>query len=532
MMAETTLPRTADTRAGGLPRRLASRIAFSTGWRRNGLALLLGLAAAAAMPPFNLVPLLIPAFTGLVWLIDGASAKRRAFFDGWLWSMGFLVPSLYWICLSMTVDLAQFWWMIPVTLLGLPAFLSLYAGGAALATRLVGGTGAGRILIFAACWVGFEWLRGHVPFGGFPWVLIGYAWSSDAPVLVDMLQAASLIGVYGLSLLTVLIAALPASLADRGMSRPYLPVLAGAILCVALIGWGSLRLAGPPVADVPGVTLRLVQTDLPNKLGESIEDAVARLRTVLATAETRGADEVTAQIWPESSAEFFLDRDREARNAIARAAPPDGVVLTGALLADTAGRQIWNSMAAIDQQGALVGRYEKAHLVPFGEYVPLYEWLKFVPIVAGRPGLATGPGAITLDLPHLPPVAPIICYEGIFAHAAVDEAHRPAWIVNITNDAWFGRSIGPTQHFEQARLRAVEEGLPLVRSANGGISGVVDPYGRRIVTLPLGTTAALDVKLPEALPEPTLYARFGDGLVLLMALVAFTGGLFLRGRFH
>ena len=202
--------------------------------------------------------------------------------------------------------------------------------------------------------------------------------------------------------------------------------------------------------------------------------------------------------------------------------------MTGTLLTDPAGRQVWNSIAAVDKQGTIVDHYDKAHLVPFGEYVPLFDLLKFVPIVAGRPGLATGPGAVTLDLPNLPPVAPIICYEGIFAHAAIDQAHRPAWIGNVTNDAWFGRSTGPTQHFAQARVRAVEDGLPLVRAANGGISGVVDAHGRIVVALPLGATGILDVKLPAGLPDATPYGRFGDWLVLLMALAAATAGLAAR----
>ncbi len=527
-MAEALLLRTVDGRSDDRLQRLARRTSLCVGWRRNGLALLLGLTAAAAMPPFNLVLLLIPSFTGLLWLLDGSVQRRRAFFDGWLWGMGFLVPSLYWICISMTVDLAQFWWMIPITLLGLPAFLSLFIAAACLIAQRIGGAGLGRVLIFAVLWTGAEWLRGHIPFGGFPWLLIGYAWSGDASVLLETLQSTSVFGIYGLSLLTVLGASLPACLGDRNpMTRRLLPLLLAFAAWMTLLAWGAARLAPGSDPEVPDLTLRLVQTDIPNKIGD--EDSVARLNTVLAAAEGLGADKVTAQIWPESSAEFFLDRDRGARAAIAGAAPADGVVLTGALLADQSGRKIWNSIAAIDHTGALVDRYEKAHLVPFGEYVPLYEWLKFVPIVAGRAGLATGPGAVTLTLPGLPPVAPIICYEAIFAHAAVDEAHRPEWIVNVTNDAWFGGSLGPIQHFAQARVRAVEEGLPLVRAANGGISGVIDAHGREVAGLPLGTTGVLDVGLPVALPDMTIYGRFGDQIVLMMAL-AFAIAGFMAGR--
>jgi apolipoprotein N-acyltransferase len=515
--------------------RLAGRIGQLSGWRRMGLAVLLGLLAAPAMPPFNLVPLLLPSFTCLVWLLDGASTRRRAWLDGWLWGMGFLIPNLSWVALSMFVDLAQFWWMIPVTALGLPAGMSLYLAAGTGLYRTLRPRGPGRIWLFAICWVLAEWLRGHIPWGGFPWVLIGYAWSSDSSLALDVLQTSWLFGIYGLSFFTVLIASLPALLGDRrlpGQSwrHPIVAIAIGAGLLLAAMFWGADRLAHGITGDVPGVTLRIIQTDLPNY--DDSRDVNDRLKKVFALAATSGADTVTAQIWPESSVEFLLNQEPGLLAAIGRLARPDGLILTGTALGYWEGRTpfVHNSVAAITADGQILASYDKAHLVPFGEYIPMRGLLDFIPAVAGRGGLTTGPGPHTLHLPNLPPVAPIICYEAVFPHAVIDEKDRPGWLLNDTNDAWFGRSIGPYQHFALARVRTVEEGLPLIRAANGGISGVVDGYGRRVVTLPLGQEAALDVKLPNALPANSLYGIVGDSPLLLMVFFTLIASVFLLFR--
>jgi apolipoprotein N-acyltransferase len=526
MVPDTTVLRIDGSASAAALPRFADRIGHLQGWRRVGLALLLGLLAAPAMPPFNLAPLLLPSFTGLIWLLDGAASRKRACYDGWLWGMGFFVPNLYWVAAAMFVDLAQFWWMVPICILGLPAVLSLYTGAATGLYRALRLRNLARIGLFAFCWVLAEWLRGHVPLGGFPWVVIGYAWSGDSAVALDLLQSTSLFGVYGLSFFTVLVAALPARLGDpprpgQSRLRPLWGIGIGAALLFVAIAWGADRLANGITGDVPGVTLRIIQTDLANR--DNADDADERLQKVFALAGSRGADSVTAQIWPESSVEFLLNQQPELEAAIGRLASPGGLILTGTALAHREGDTFrdTNSVAAIGGDGQIVGSYAKAHLVPVGEYIPLHDLLSFIPVVADRGGgWSTGPGPTTLHLPNLPPVAPIVCYEAIFPHAVIDEADRPAWLLNDTNDAWFGRSIGPEQHFALARVRTVEEGLPLIRAANGGISGVVDAYGRRVMTLPLGEEIALDVKLPNALPTDTLYGRVGDIPLLLIAFIA------------
>ena len=510
--------------AGAVPR-FAAGIGRLQGWRRAGLAVLLGLLAAPALPPFNLVPLLLPSFTGLIWLLDGAASRKRACFDGWLWGMGFFVPILYWVAFAMAVDLAQFWWMVPICLLVLPAGMSLFPGAAAGLYRTLRGRGIGRIGLFAICWVLAEYLRGHVPWGGFPWAIIGYAWSGDSRPALDVLQTASLFGVYGLSFFTVLVAALPALLGDAprpGQSRlrPLLGLAIGAAVLFVAIAWGADRLANGITGDVPGVTLRIVQTDIPNRVDG--QDSYERLDKVVGLARGYGAESVTAQIWPESSVDFPLNQKPRLAAELGQLTPPNGLILTGTTLVsrDAAGFRASNSMAAINHDGQILASYDKAHLLPFGEYIPMRWLLGFIPAVAGRGDWSTGPGPKTLHLPGLPPVAPIICYEAVFPHAVIDEADRPGWLLNDTNDAWFGRSTGPDQHFAHARVRTVEEGLPLIRAANGGISGVIDAYGRRVMTLPLGEEMALDVKLPNALPTDTLYGRVGDIPLLLIVFTA------------
>ena len=522
MTSEEMQLRSGVVYGGALPR-LARRIGAAQGWRRTGLALLLGLLAAGAMPPFNLVPLLFLAFPGLVWLIDGRPGWCGAFVDGFVWGMGFYVPGLYWTSEAMFVDIAQFWWMVPIALLGLPALMALFNGAASAVARRAASPGVGRILALAAAWGVFEWLRGHL-LTGFPWVLIGYTWSGSAAPLLAGLQAVSLVGIYGVSLLTVLVAALPARLGDAG--RPMLAPILGLAGLAAMLVWGAVRLADGPDPLVAGVTLRLVQPAFQQTAVSTQALELQRFYHLLDLARGPGADKVTAQIWPEGAVGFPLNLDANARAAIAEVVPKDGLVITGTIREQPGtgdGFKAWNNISAIDGTGRLVSSYDKFHLVPFGEYVPLHKYLQFNQIVARRFDFSVGPGPSTIALGPLPPAGPIICYEAIFPHDVIDEDHRPAWILNVTNDAWFGTSTGPYQHFAIARTRAVEEGLPLVRAANTGISGVVDAHGRVLDSLGLGLAGVLDIPLPAGLSDATPYGRWGDWLFLVLIFV--TGGI-------
>ncbi|MGB8181595.1 MAG: apolipoprotein N-acyltransferase, partial [Stellaceae bacterium] len=316
------------------------------------------------------------------------------------------------------------------------------------------------------------------------------------------------------------------------------PAIAAAALIAAMGGFGAWRLAINPRADLPGVTLRLVQPSIPQTLFNDSQALVADFHRLLGLTLAPGFDKLSAVIWAESMGPPLLHRDPGAREALARAAPPDGIVIAGTLRSDLPPAPMvhyWNSLAVVDHAGRILATYDKHHLVPFGEYVPLRGILPINKITPGTVDFSAGPGPRTLDLPNLPPVSPLICYEAIFPEQVVAPGTRPQWLLNITNDAWYGFTSGPFQHFAIARLRAVEQGLPLVRDGNNGISAVIDPLGRVVARLGLDDVGALDAPLPRALP-PTLYARIGDAgfaVLLLIGLAVVTGATAIeRHRFR
>jgi apolipoprotein N-acyltransferase len=506
--------------------RLAQELAALSGWRRYGLAFLLGALLAGALPPFDLAPLIFVAFPGLLWLDEGSTGPWASARLGYVFALGFFVAGLYWIAAALFVDIARFWWALPFAVLGLPAYLAFYPAAALAATRVAATrlnlSAAARVCIFAAAWGAAEWARGHC-FTGLPWNLVGYVWSGGFPGALAMLQTVAWVGIYGLSLVTVLAASLPAllgtaSLQPMAPARRIAPGLAAALLIMVPAAAGAIRLALLPSATT-GTWLRLVQPSIPETMKWDPAAAEANFHRLVELSNTAAEHPLAAVLWPEAAVTFLLDRDDAHRAAIATIAPKGGYLITGALRANPPPdrvAQLWNSVAAIDSAGTIRAGYDKAHLVPFGEYAPLRD---VVPkITPGSIDLSAGPGPQTIALPGLAALSPIICYEAIFPGAVVDAAARPAWILNLTNDAWYGRSSGPYQHFAIARTRAIEEGLPLVRVANNGISGVVDPVGRIVARTRLDSVGFADVALPAAL-APTLYAKGGNWIFLAMLIL-------------
>jgi apolipoprotein N-acyltransferase len=510
--------------------RMALAAAGLAGWRRYLAAAVLGALAVVALPPFDFAPVLLVSFCGLVWLEDGSGDWRAAFALGWSFGLGFFVAGLYWIGAALLVDAAQFAWLMPFAVLGVPAGLALFTGAALAASHVVcqrcnvGGTP--RILVLAVSWAASEWLRGHV-LTGFPWNLVGYAWAGGFPGGIAVLQATSLVGIYGLSLLTVLAAALPARLGDLSGGRLWAP-LAALVLVAGLGVGGALRLGQDDRATVAGMTLRLVQPSIPQTLRNDPAADAASFRLLLALTRSPAATPPKLVLWPEAAAPPFLGRDPAARAAIAAALPAGAYAIVGTVRTDPPPlrpEHVWNGLDAIDTKGDIVASYDKSHLVPFGEYVPLRSILPIDKITPGTIDFSAGSGPRTIALPGVPPFGALICYEVIFPSAVVDPNDRPDWLLNVTNDAWYGFTSGPFQHLAAARVRAVEEGLPLVRDGNNGVSAVVNAYGRVLERLDLDAIGVLDARLPVKL-APTLYARIGDaGFAALMAALLLLAAL-------
>jgi apolipoprotein N-acyltransferase len=521
----------ANLRAAGLA------IILSWGWKRAAIAVVAGALSALAMAPFNAWPVLFLTFPVMVWLVDGAGAGRwrgvpAAAMTGWWFGLGYFVPGLYWIGYAFLVDASTFAWLLPFAILGLPAYLALFtAFGFALA-RLIWTRDASRVIALAAALTVAEWLRGHV-LTGFPWNAFGYALTEP----LALAQTASLIGLWGLTFLTVAIFASPAVLID-GTSRGRKPWIAPAIallLLVAMGVFGGVRLALNPTTTVANVKLRIMQPNLQQDVRFNYSAKAEVMQKYLTLSDrasgpqSTGVRDASILIWPESAFPFFLTREADAMAEIAELLPKGTILITGSVRAPdlppgTKITRAYNSIYAIDHDGSVLSIYDKLHLVPFGEYLPFQDWMEkigFVQLTKVQGGFIPGTLRRTLELPNAPPALPLICYEAIFPGSVAVRDERPGWIVNLTNDGWFGISTGPYQHLQQARLRAIEQGLPVVRAANTGISAVIDPLGRIVARLGLGLEGVLDSSLPSAMP-PTIYARTGDipaAILLALALV-------------
>ncbi len=486
------------------------------GWRAWGTAFFAGATATLALPPAYLLPALYVAFPAFIWLLGGATRRRSAFALGWWFAFGYFAAGLYWIGFAMLVHAARHAWLLPFASLGLPAFLAFFGGFAALAAT-GSGTHLERGLRLALAWCIMEWLRGHV-LTGLPWNLAGHSWAGPD----ELAQSGAALGIYGMSLLATISACLPAALADSGRRRATLAMsVAVTIVAVPWIG-GAARLANAPRlgADMqPGVGLRIVQAGIPQNEKWRRDLRIRNLKRHLDYTVRDRPEWITHIIWPENAATFFVEEREDLRKLIARILPPGGALLTGAPRRKSAPLRIWNSMFVVDSTGAVVGSYDKAHLVPFGEYVPLRKWLPIDKIAAGAVDYSPGPGPQTLRVAGLPLFSPLICYEAIFPGAVVNSHDRPQWLLNLTNDAWYGHTAGPHQHLVMARMRAIEEGLPVVRAANTGISAVMDSYGRIVTRMELTAQGALDSRLPRPAHRRTLYSRYGDKPFFLLTVV-------------
>ena len=491
-----------------------------------------GAISALALAPFDAWPVLFFTFPVLVWLTDGAAAGRlggvpSAAIAGWWFGFGYFLVGLYWVGHAFLVDAKTFGWLLPFAVAGLPALMACYTGlGLALA-RMFWTRGPTRLIALAIALTAAEWLRGHL-FSGFPWNLYGYALTGP----LVLAQGAALVGIWGLTFIAVAVFASPAILADdpADVRRRWLPLAASVVLLAALGAYGAVRLNRTPTAFVDNVRLRIMQPNIQqnDKFNYSAKQRVMSHYLELSDRSTgpqsAGIRDVTHLIWPESAFPFVLTREPDALAQIAALLPEGTVLITGAVRAPEAPpgtpiERAYNSIYVIDHDGSILSVYDKIHLVPFGEYLPFQNFLEKLGIMQLTKlpgGFIAGERRRAMNVPRAPRMLPFLCYEIIFPGEAVPSGERPGWLLNLTNDGWFGVSTGPYQHLQQARVRAIEHGLPLVRAANTGVSAVIDPLGRVIKSLPLGVEGVMDASLPRRI-DPPLYERTGDaGIAVLI----------------
>ena len=499
---------------------------FLKPWPQRGLIFILGAIGALAFAPLFIFPAFLLTMSGMWYILDKEIMRKTSFSKifalGWWWGLGHFTVGLYWITYALTVEVQTFWWLMPFSLFGIPAIIAIFSGFSFMITKFWPYPGISAAFAFAGIWIGVEWLRGHL-LSGFPWNLLGYSLAFS----LEMTQVASLTGVYGLSFLIILMAIMLQYLVSK-YSFERIIALCVYLLAILCWIWGRERLTHVDPIDFPSVAVRIVQPNIPQALKWDPKQKEANLHTLLKMTAEPSTLPLKAIIWPETAVSYFLEQNDFYRTLIAKTIPKGTLLFTGALRRTSPEEKpvkIWNSLLVINSQAQIVASYDKSHLVPFGEYLPFRSLLDAIfgegtlkKLTAGSIDCTPGKGPESISLPEgYPTFSGLVCYEVIFPHAVINPTQkRPNWMINVTNDGWYGKSAGPYQHLEMARFRAVEEGIPLVRDSNSGISVVFDAYGRSIGSIGLGKEGILDILLPAPARYVPLYARWGDWIVLML----------------
>lgn len=517
---------------------LPNTFLLAWGWQRRLLCVACGALTAFALPPYDFTFVLLVTFPCLVWMLDGAvdpapgkrvQRFRTGFVLGWLFGFGYFLSGLWWIGAAFLVEAERFAWLMPFAVLAMPVGLALFTGLGVGLAAIFWSDQFRRILVLAAGLTLTDWLRGHV-LTGFPWNAFGHGVSGSLSVS----QAASLVGLYGLTFFVVAVFSTPAVLADaRPFRQRVTAVVAAAVALAAVAGYGAVRLwqTALPVADLD---IRIVQPsiDQKDKWRPELRDEIFQTFLDMTEAPLGGAARVGQPrmvVWPESAVPFLLTQEPGALFRIGQSLGDKTELVTGAIRAEPGmrGADYFNSVFVIGTEGTVQGIYDKVRLVPFGEYVPfkpLLESLGISNLAGPMDGFEAGYQPRVLTTSESFSFLPMICYEAIFPGSLDGVSRRPDFLLNVTNDAWFGRTPGPYQHLAQARLRAIETGLPLIRAANTGISAVIDAKGQVVAKLAIFEKGLIDSKLPQRL-DNTLYGIFGDLPVLVISflIVVFAG---------
>lgn len=473
------------------------------GWRQLGLAFVAGLALALINAPWSFAPAMFLGIPLLALLHAGAHSKRRAAWIGWLGGLGYFGLTFFWIVEPFQIDVERHGWIAPFALL-------LMGGGFAGYWAIAfGAAKRGSPWALAIFWGLAELARSFI-FTGFPWALIGYGWL-DTPIV----QTAAIVGPYGLTFLTLL----TITLMTQSLRRNWRQAGIGVAIFIAMIGVGTVRLLQDIPDRVEPTIVRLIQPNAEQGLKWLPEFAQVFYDRQIELTSTPANPPPDIIMWPETSVPFIASERLDLQEQMSLAAN-DAALVFGTRMRDDVGNW-YNGMHVLDGSGYLVDEYAKHHLVPFGEFVPMPWLLKLIGLesMTGT-GWTPGTGAKIIEPDGVPSFLPMICYETIFPQHAMIIGQRPEWLMQITNDAWYGKFSGPYQHLDIARARAIEQGLPLARSANTGVSAMIDAKGHIVASLPLNQAGYLDTPLPGALP-PTIYSRTGDWpMIILLVLLA------------
>ncbi|WP_262693680.1 apolipoprotein N-acyltransferase [Kordiimonas aquimaris] len=515
--------------------RLAQWLSEAPSWRFPIIAFILGFLVSRGFAPVNFFPAIFVAIPLMIFLIDQVKSGRQAFAVGWWVGFGLFSVGLTWIGHSFTQQDNVPVILAPFAIFALAGLMAIYVGLSFWVCWRLWVPSAWRILLFASVWLLFEFARGYL-FTGFPWHLVGTIWADWLPVA----QLASLGTVYGLSGLTVLAAAVPAAFIGVRRTVPG-SIVSLVPLAALIIGafWGQARLESGKTSFELGVSLKLVQANVRQRekwLSHLIDDHFDKHMSLSRGGNEKGKAEGTKLlIWPETAVQRE-NFDREGsllRWRMSRVLDFGAYAITGAPRYERtdAGIKFYNSLIAFNSRGQLYARYDKRHLVPFGEYLPFEGLLQFFGLsqLTGGSAFSSGTGMKTYGLPGVPSFTPMICYEIIFPGRTPTGKDRPGWLLNITNDGWFGVTNGPYQHLGLARFRAIEEGLPVIRSASTGVSAVIDAYGRTVSSLSLDKQGVLDSPLPHAIEAPAYNTSLK--LMLTFGLTAFVALMFAIAAF-
>jgi apolipoprotein N-acyltransferase len=521
--------------------RIADWLTQQNRWLQALFAVLAGLFTTLALPPVYAVPLLLIAWPVMLVLVDAAQKWSRVLRLGWLFGAGHMLAGLYWVGNALEIAGAppQLAILLPLSMAFYPALALLgywVLAGWLRSRGVVESRDIASVALFSLLWLAAEMLRGYL-FTGFPWNLMGYVWAfSDY-----MPQAVSLVGTYGLSLLTVFATALAVCLfSPRGWFHRLMPLVLGALILVSVAGYGFAHLATAGETAYHDIRVRIVQANINQRDKWRADLRAQNFEQHLVLSEKNEGEGFDLLVWPETAVPYYLDEEPAKTVMMGRIVRPGGYVISGVprreILPDRS-RRFFNSMIVVDDFGRVIETFDKFHLVPFGEYVPLkgvLEWLGVEKLVEGAGDFSPGRGAATLPLAGMPSMSPLICYEVIFPGAVVVPEKRPGFLLNVTNDAWYGETSGPYQHLMITRFRAIEEGLPMLRAAGTGISAIIDAQGRVISQLGLGKSGTVDGLLPVATASPTFYGRYGNSviwvLVLLVVVTGFLAGKLTSGR--